>query len=143
MIMKRNSSVKKCSGKLFHEEQFIPSEEDECKAFYDYTQLIPAIKEYVVHFANEGKRTNGRRLKRIGGLPKGFPDYCIFIPSRGFHSLFIEMKTIDERLKKQKEEQIKWIERLLKAGHYATFAFGAEHAIQVLINYLDHKILIT
>lgn len=128
--------------KMFHIEHIAPSEEEECIAFFEYTQYVSSIKDYTVHFANEGKRSKSyaRRLKRIGGLPKGFPDFCIFISNAHYHSLFIEMKSIDQRYKKQKKEQIMWIDRLLKAGHYAIITFGCNEAIQVVTNYLNNKL---
>jgi hypothetical protein len=120
----------------------IADEYQESLAFYEYTQLIPAIKDYMVHFANEGRRSIGyaKRLKRIGGLPRGFPDFIMFLPNNRFHSLFIEMKTRDERGKKQRKEQIMWIDRLNKAGHYATMTYGCDHAIQVTEAYLTNKL---
>jgi hypothetical protein len=128
-------------GKLFHVEQ-LASEDDESKAFYDYTQLIPAIKELTVHFANEGKRTAsfGGRLKRIGGIPKGFPDFAILVANFNYHSLFIEMKKKSEKGKKLRVEQLEWSNRLNKAGHYATIVYGADEGIQVLNSYLHNKL---
>ncbi len=142
MRIRKSSVIHSKISSMLHVEQIIPSEEDECITFYDYTQIIPAIKDYTVHFANEGKRSGafGRRLKRFGGLPKGFPDFCIFIPNLSYHSLFIEMKTIDERHKKQKKEQLMWIARLLKAGHYATMCYGCDDGIQVVNRYLNNKL---
>lgn len=139
-MMRLKATGKKRSK--FYVEQIIPSEHEECIAFYDYTQIVSSIKDYVVHFANEGKRsiTYARRLKRIGGLPRGFPDFCMLLPNNRYHSLYIEMKTKDERNKKQKQEQLMWIERLNKAGHYATMCFGCDDGIQVVQQYLNNKL---
>jgi hypothetical protein len=129
-------------GKLFHVERKIASEKQESEAFYDYTQLLPAIKDLTVHFSNEGKRTLSfaGSLKRIGGIPKGFPDFAIFLANYNYHSLFIEMKKVSEKGKKLRAEQLMWRDRLLKAGHYAIICYGCDEGIQVINDYLQNKI---
>lgn len=126
----------------FHVEQLVASEEQESQAFWDCCQFMPAIKELIVHFANEGKRSVGyaRRLKRVGGLPKGFPDYAIFLSNEKYSSLFIEMKKVSERGKKLRPEQLMWRDRLLKAGHYAIIIYGCDEGIKVVNDYLQNKL---
>lgn len=121
--------------------EHIPSEYDECLTFYQWTQWHPRLKGNVIKIVNEGKRSvvQGARLKAIG-LSKGEPDYIIPVPNRKYHSLWLEVKTVDERLKKQKKEQIEKINRLLKLGHYATFAFGASQCIQITTDYLNNML---
>lgn len=131
--------VKKSRRKLFYVEQN-PTEYAECRAFYEWTQWHSLLKENVIKIVNEGRRSiiQGRLLKKIG-LSKGVPDYIIPIANKNWHSLWLEMKTKDEINKPQRKEQVEWIERLLKQGHYATFVFGSFEAIQITTDYLNNR----
>lgn len=117
------------------------SEHQECRAYFEWASHHPLLSEYLVHHANEGKRTAlaGFYLKQIG-LSPGFPDYQFMLSNEKYHGLFIEMKTKEKKNHKMPENQVGWIDRLLKAGHYATFCFGADHAIQVTTDYLNNKL---
>lgn len=124
--------------KRFHEKH---SEYQHCLTFYQWTQYQPSLKGNVIKIVNEGKRSlrEGARLKAIG-LSAGEPDYLIPVPIGKYHSLFIEMKTPDQKGKKQKKEQLAKIERLNKLGHYAIISYGCDTAIQITIDYLGGKL---
>lgn len=125
------------NAEMFHVEQNI-SEYDECKTFYEWTQWHPLLKGNVIKIVNEGRRSlhEGKKLKAIG-LMKGVPDYCIAVSNNNWHSLWIEMKRVGDN-KKHSKEQVEWIDRLLKLGHYATFIAGCDEAIQVTTDYLNN-----
>jgi hypothetical protein len=73
------------------------------------------------------------------GVKKGVPDLCLPVPRRGFHGLYIEMKTIYASGKKGnvKPEQQAWINELLGMGYYADVCYSADEAIDRLKWYLD------
>ena len=117
----------------------IANEYKECAAYYEWAQYKPILKEYLIKHVNEGKRSKllGHLLKLIGLRP-GLPDYQLPIANLKYIGLWIEMKTIDEKNKKQKPLQIEWLEKLRKAGHYATFSFGWEDARDITVKYLNN-----
>ena len=117
------------------------SEYQECRAYFEWAQYHPTIKEYLIHHVNEGKRSRimGNLLKLIG-MRKGIPDYQLPLSNNNWHGFWIEMKTVDEHNKKQKKEQIDWINRLLLVKQYATFAFGCDDAIRLTLAYINNKI---
>jgi hypothetical protein len=119
----------------------LATEYQECLSYYEWTQYQPELKELVVHHVNEGKRSLilGKLLKRIG-LSKGLPDYQIFRANNHWHGLLIEMKTTDERHKKQPNHQVEFINKLIRQNYYATFAFGVDDAIRITKDYLSNRI---
>lgn len=116
------------------------SEYQECCAYYEWAQYHPIVREYLIHHVNEGKRSivSGKRLKLIG-MRKGLPDYQLPIANQNWHGLWLEMKTPDQKTKKQKIEQIEWVNKLLLVKQYACFAFGCDHAINLTLEYLNNK----
>lgn len=116
-------------------------EYDDCLLFYEWTQYQPKLKGLVIKHVNEGKRSFvlGYLLVAIG-LCKGLPDYQILVSNKKWHSLFIEMKTKKEKNIKQKNDQIEFIDKLIKSGYYATFAYGWEDAMDVVNRYLKDEI---
>lgn len=107
-----------------------PDEASEQIAVVQYCALkgIP-----VAHVPNEGKRSvvYGSRLKEMG-LSCGFPDLVIPEPRKGYHGLFIEMKT---RTGKATEDQKKWLSRLSKSGYLAALCHGFEEAREIIDEY--------
>lgn len=131
-----NRSGDKCST-----QNIIPSEHEECVIFYQWAQLNPLLKEFLIKNCNEGKRTyfTGKRLKAIG-MRKGLPDYFLPLPNATKKGLWIEMKRVDGRNKTKDFDQLLWIKKLLSIGHHATFCYGADDAIQITKDYLANKI---
>lgn len=116
-----------------------PTEYQECRAFWDLAQYHPILRDYLIHIANEGKRSLyfGKQLKSIG-LRKGIPDYVLAYPSGSYHSLWFDVKrkgTFGHRV-----DQDRWIERLKLAGNYAAYAYGADEAYQLCLDYLAGKL---
>ena len=109
--------------------------EDELQiAVIEYCELrgIP-----VVHIPNEGERsvTYGALLKRMG-MKRGFPDLFFPIARRGFHGLFIEMKTDKGKLS---EDQRKWLTELSKEGYLCRVCRSLEAVIDILSQYYSLK----
>lgn len=122
-------------------DKITTTEYQECKIFFAWASYHPLLREYLVHHANEGKRSlqSGFLLKQIG-LSPGLPDYQLMISNEKYHCLWLEMKTKEKKKHKMPANQVAWINRLLKCGHYATFCFGADEAIKITTDYLNNKL---
>jgi len=120
----------------------LPTEAQEQKALIEWASLknIPLI-----HIPNEGKRSAfyGKQLKAIG-LQPGFPD--LFLPQGfgGFFGMFIELKRKEHYSSWSKGTKIwllqeAWIDHLNANGYYAKFAFGCDHAIEMIEIYTSFE----
>jgi hypothetical protein len=56
------------------------------------------------------------------------------IPAKGYHGLFIEMKTKTGRIA---ESQKRWLKALNELGYLAVIARGWEEARDILLEYLE------
>lgn len=122
-------------------QKLIPSEYQECKAFWDYILLLKLDKDFIKH-ANERMGDKSWFIKALFaiGFYKGLLDYQYIVSNEKFHGLWIEMKRVDQREEKKRIEQDKLIARLLKNGYYATYAYGCEDAIRILTLYINNRI---
>lgn len=118
----------------------IPTEYEECKAFFEWAQLLPIVSKYLIKHVNEGKRSKitGLYLQRIG-MRKGLPDYQLPISNGKWFGLWIEMKRRTNN-KSHSKEQCEWIDNLIKVNQFATFAYGWEDAVRITTDYLNKKI---
>jgi hypothetical protein len=119
----------------------IPSEYQECKAFWGYAQIVPLLREYLIKHANEriGHSWFTKALIAIGMRP-GLVDYQWPLRNEKYNGLWIEMKRIDGREKAKDADQDEWIEKLRKIGHYATYAYGCDHAIKIYTDYVNNRL---
>ena len=82
----------------------------------------------------------GLRDKRVAaklkaeGVRAGVPDLCLPIARKGYHALYIEMKTDRGRVS---IEQRAWIEVLKKNGNQAVTCYSQEDAWEALKDYLQ------
>jgi hypothetical protein len=85
---------------------------------------------------NGGKRhiKVAQKLK-AEGTRAGVPDLILPVARLPFHGLFIEMKVAGN---KPSDAQIWWLSNLNQQGYLATVCYGADQAIEVLINYIRH-----
>lgn len=122
-------------------KHLIATEYQECKSYWEWAQYHPLLKEFLIKHCNENKSGSWfvKALKAIGMRP-GLLDYQYPIPNVKYLGLWIEMKRSDEINKKKRENQGEWIEKLNKVGHYATYAYGCDHAIAITTNYLENRI---
>src|SRR6267154_1620491 len=122
-------------------QKLIASEYQECKAFWQYA-IEAGFHDDLVKNANERKENDSWFINALFaiGFRKGLPDYHYICANQTYHGLWIEMKRMDERGKKTKSEQDEWIARLLKKGHYASYAYGCEDAIRIYKDYVNNRI---
>ena len=95
----------------------------------------PCLK-YLFHIPNGGSRNiaEAANLKRMG-VKAGVPDLCLPYPSKGYHGLWIEMKTDKGR---QTGSQKEWAEWLNDNGYMAVVCHGYGEAINALEVYLKN-----
>lgn len=120
--------------------QQIPNELDECRAYWQWAQKIPVLRDYLYKILNEGKRSPifGRHSQMIGWR-KGLPDYHYPVSNGKFHGFWLEMKRRDNKGKIHEDQRL-WIEKLLKIDQYATVAYGWEDAVEKTLRYINNQI---
>lgn len=102
-------------------------------------QIIQAIRgkpwaQFLFHIPNESVGGMGWVVRnRQMGMKKGVPDLMLPIPMKGYHGLFIELKTGTGRLT---EEQRRWINALNQFGYLAVMCKGWVEAVQRLEEYM-------
>lgn len=108
---------------------------------WEYAQYHPMLKEFLIKNVNEGKRSKitGYRLKLIG-MRAGLPDYHYPVPNKKYHGLWLEIKRKNQKNSKKNKLQEAWIAKLLKIGHYATYAYGCDDAIKIYTDYVNNKL---
>lgn len=100
---------------------------------------------------NNTSRYSRGLYKTINGEP-GYPDLFIaspshhdFSPEKMYYGLFIEIKSLDVRIKTKTGELVKddhirdqaeWLARLNNAGYYAAFCTGYESTKELIDRYL-------
>jgi len=67
------------------------------------------------------------------GLTKGFPDLTLFVPSKGFHGLHIELKLQGQ---KPRKEQIEVLEALKAQNYQTCVCDNHEDAQKIIKEYL-------
>lgn len=124
------------------ERKLIPTEYQECKAFWQYA-CRAGFSDDLIKNANERIQVDGgwfiKALYAIG-FRKGLLDYQLIRSNEKYHTLWIEMKRIDQRNIKKRPEQDEWIERLLRRGHYAAYAYGCDDAIRIYKEYINNEL---
>jgi hypothetical protein len=122
-------------------QTLIPSEYEECKAFWQYCQKVLRLGKKIHHIANEGIRDSWYTKSLINiGLTPGVLDYHYVPRNDKFIGLWIEMKRIDGREKKKDADQEEFIAMLNENGHYATYAYGCDHAIKIYTDYVNNRL---
>ena len=88
----------------------------------------------VFHIPNGGSRNKreAANLKRQG-VRAGVPDLCIPVAKGGYHGLYIEMKAGKN---KPTDNQVRWLELLLRNGYAAFVCYGASNAIECIRRYM-------
>lgn len=126
--------------RLIRSQMPIASEYQECKAFWEYAQNVPLLRDNLIKNVNEGKREKWYLLALLNvGMRPGLPDYHLPVPLGGYHGLWLEIKRRGFEGHKKDGMQDLWIARLLKLGHYATYAYGCDDAIRICSDYLQNK----
>lgn len=111
-----------------------PLEEEEQREFASWCNAKGLLW---AHIPNERKATAFSLFELTRqGLKKGFPDNFIAEPRGEYHGLFIELKRAKKSTSKKSHEQRAWIKALNEKGYKAVFAYGAEEAKRLVLEYL-------
>lgn len=107
-------------------------------------ELLHAVQNWA---GVKGPREGARR--KAEGVCAGVPDLHLPVARSGYHSLYVEMKTVrliprktmPPRRKKTKPtvEQLRWIDALRKAGNAVEVCHSAEEAQGVIEAYLEGR----
>jgi len=73
------------------------------------------------------------------GMKKGKPDIQLPVARGGYIGLWIELKQAGGR--DPSSDQVEYLTKLAKAGHYACCCKGSEAAIQTIKRYVNGKII--
>lgn len=93
------------------------------------------LRDHIFSIPNEGRRDLrfGNRLSRMG-LCKGASDLMLAIPSRNYHGLFIEIKSIDGKLTPEQKE---FINHRNDKGYFAKDVHSIDEAIKLIRWYME------
>jgi len=136
MLTKRRSRRPRLDPRT---QKLIPSEYQECKAFWQWAQTQPILKELLIKNANEHKSDEWfiTALLSVGMRP-GIPDYHLPYNNGTYSGLWLEFKRSDQRDKPKKINQEAWLEKLSKFGHYACYVYSCDEAINICTSYLNN-----
>ena len=110
------------------------TEQKQQEALVTYLQLQYKDVRFCASLGGQYQQYQSQRSKAIRtGYVKGFPDLQITEARKGYHGLFIELKTKTGRPTKHQKE---WIDDLNKRGYLAIICYGLEQALDTLDNYL-------
>lgn len=119
----------------------VPTEAEEQIALFEWAALqsgrFPELA-LLYHVPNGGSRNKIEAARlRAQGVKSGVPDLCLPVARGGNHGLYIELKR--QRGGRISEEQVRWINGLLKQGYAAAICKGWQEAANVIIDYLQRK----
>ena len=115
-----------------------PKESQEQATVFEWAKIqsksIPEL-ELMYHVPNGGSRNKieAARLK-AQGVKAGVPDICLPVARNGCHGLYIELKRVGGA--KPRENQLEWLEKLMRQGYKVAVCYGAEAAIKEITDYL-------
>ena len=119
----------------------IPTEAEEQIALFEWARLqtgrFPELA-LLYHVPNGGSRNKIEAARlRAQGVKSGVPDLCLPVARGASHGLYIELKR--QRGGRISEEQVRWINGLLKQGYAAAIGRGGQEAASVITDYLRQK----
>ena len=110
------------------------TESQEQKQLIQWCRTDPRY-QYLFHIPNESVGGQGWLIRnRQLGVKAGVPDLFYPVPMKGYHGLFIEMKSETGRLSQQ---QKKWLKALADLGYKCVVAHGWEQARRELEEYIN------
>lgn len=118
----------------------IQHEADEQRALFDWVAFARARYpdiDLIYHIPNGGSRNKieAANLKHQGVRP-GVPDLCLPVARGGYHGLYIELKSGNN---KPTQKQTEWIQALRLQGYAAEVCHGWEQAAKTIIDYITSK----
>ena len=92
------------------------------------------LDSFIWHIANERRTTPqaGSLLKRMG-VKAGVADIAVMKAAKGFHGMFIELKTVTGVLSPKQKE---FLHSMNENGYLAKVAYSADEAIKTIQEYL-------
>lgn len=118
----------------------LPTESEEQQQVFIWAEIqsgtVPSLR-LMHHIPNGGKRGKAEagRFKAEGVKP-GVPDIFLPVARWGYHGLYIEMKRIGEKTRK---DQDIWIAALRGQGYKVEVCHGCNSAIQAICSYMSIK----
>lgn len=108
------------------------NETQEQKQLIQWCRLDPRF-QYLFHVPNESVGGKGWLIRnRQLGVKSGVPDLFYPVPLKGYHGMFIEMKT---DIGRTSQAQRRWIQALTDFGYKVVIARGWEQARDALLEY--------
>lgn len=117
-------------------------EAEEQEALFEWAARLegkyPDLK-WMYHIANGEKRdkATAAKLQRMG-VKSGVLDIFLPVAVNGFHGMYVEMKRLRGGVLSQ--EQLDWIDHLMRQGYYVLSCKGWEDASRHIELYLSGKI---
>jgi hypothetical protein len=90
------------------------------------------------------------KSKRSGMIQRSLPDVEVFLPTKLYHGLFIELKKNDFKLRKADgtlyknehvAEQLETLLKLKKVGYAVSFGVGFAHAKEIIDTYIEENLI--
>lgn len=123
-------------------EGYVPTESEEQITVCQWAEVAsfgdPRL-ELLYHVPNGGWRhpATAARMK-AEGVKAGVPDLVLPVAAQGYHGLYIEMKVRDHSNRASKDQK-RFMDGLIREGYKAVVCFGADEAIEVLMDYLGSE----
>ena len=119
----------------------VPTEAQEQMTLFSWAAMqsgkYPELN-LLYHVPNGGSRHKAEAGRlRAEGVKAGVPDLCLPVARGQYHGLYIELKR--QRGGRISEEQVRWINGLLKQGYAAAICKGWQEAASVIIDYLRRE----
>lgn len=108
----------------------------------EWTQ-VPGVRDkypelaLLYHTANERKCSvyEGVHFKRMG-VKSGVPDLHLPVPRKGYHGMYMELKSKNGRLS---DNQKWWLDKLAEQGYLCVVYRDPKEAFEQLVRYLDDE----
>lgn len=120
------------------------SEDDICMAIVEWSEYVIAMRDVLVHIANERNTSvqHHMKLKKMG-VRKGVSDFFLPVPCGSYCGLWVEVKkslkkdTPENREKKLKPEQKDWLNKMNDRGFIGVATFGYDETKKMFEQYLE------
>lgn len=112
------------------------TESQEQRALFEWAAYHPICSKYLIHIPNGEKRDIGTAIKlKKMGVKKGVSDLFLAYPFCLWHGLWIELKRKNAS-RVIFGAQNDWLHEMNNLGYVAVFAYGWEHAKNIILHYL-------